>query len=90
MIKYKSRQPYPDGTKLLAIHTLIYRTRGDLKLVLYGTSLPIPDTSIFETITEKKEDECGVPGEITLDPNNSNNTKITINEGREAVEIIAC
>ena len=45
---------FPDGTKLLTIHTPICKVHGDLNLALYGSFLPVPDTSIFETTTSKK------------------------------------
>lgn len=38
---------FPDGTKLVTVHEPICRWDGDLKLALYGTFLPVPDTQLF-------------------------------------------
>lgn len=48
---------FPDGTKLITVHQPISTVEGDLKMALYGSFLPIPDTSLFDPESN--------PGEIT-------------------------
>ena len=68
---------FPDGSKLVTVHHPIANENGDLKLALYGSFLPVPDTSIFKPI----EDEI-IPGSIeVLDG------EIELNGGRETVEL---
>jgi urease subunit gamma/beta len=38
---------FRDGTKLVTVHSPIASEQGDLELALYGSFLPIPDTSLF-------------------------------------------
>lgn len=38
---------FPDGTKLVTVHSPIASEEGDLELALYGSFLPIPDKSVF-------------------------------------------
>ncbi|XP_050412099.1 urease subunit alpha [Patella vulgata] len=38
---------FPDGTKLITVHTPICRDDGDLELALYGSFLPVPDKAVF-------------------------------------------
>ena len=42
---------FPDGTKLLTVHSPIAREHGDLALALHGSFLPVPDASVFSTVT---------------------------------------
>jgi urease subunit gamma/beta len=46
---------FPDGTKLVTVHRPIASEDGDLSLALYGSFLPIPDSSRFETVEETSE-----------------------------------
>ena len=38
---------FPDGTKLVTIHSPIVHENGNLELALYGSFLPIPQISLF-------------------------------------------
>jgi urease subunit gamma/beta len=66
---------FPDGSKLVTVHFPIVAERGDLKLALYGSFLPIPPL--------RQDDEPDVvPGELLPAPG-----QIVLNEGREAISI---
>ncbi len=70
---------FPDGTKLVTVHTPIAREHGDLALALYGSFLPIPNLSVFdqEDVTESFQvGEC-----ITTDE------ELVLNKGRETIEL---
>lgn len=43
---------FPDGTKLLTVHSPIAREHGDLTLALHGSFLPVPHASVFTTVTD--------------------------------------
>ncbi|XP_013787781.1 urease-like, partial [Limulus polyphemus] len=47
---------FPDGTKLVTVHTPISREDGDLTLALYGSFLPEPDLQVFRD--EDKMESC--------------------------------
>jgi urease len=70
---------FPDGTKLLTVHSPISAANGNLELALEGSFLPVPDLSVFQ----EEELEGNAPGAIITDPNQT----ITLNEGSELVEI---
>jgi urease gamma subunit len=64
---------FPDGTKLLTIHSPIARDYGDLELALEGSFLPVPDNSKFAPDNEQHDSIIlgGVmvaEGDITLNP----------------------
>ena len=40
---------FPDGTKLLVVHSPISKENGDLEQALYGSFLPVPDASLFKS-----------------------------------------
>ncbi|XP_022786982.1 uncharacterized protein LOC111327138 [Stylophora pistillata] len=40
---------FPDGTKLVTVHSPICQENGDLKLALYGSFLPVPSVEIFSS-----------------------------------------
>jgi len=40
---------FPDGTKLVTVHHPIVADRGDLRLALYGSFLPVPEGAVGET-----------------------------------------
>jgi urease subunit gamma/beta len=73
---------FPDGTKLVTVHRPIALDRVDLSLALYGSFLPIPPETSFLAATEPNED-THAPGEVLIAPGT-----ITLNEGREAVEVL--
>ena len=69
---------FPDGTKLVTVHWPIAAEYGDLELALYGSFLPVPDISKFETDAE----DAVTAGEfLPLD------TEVVLNEGRDAIEL---
>jgi urease len=55
---------FPDGTKLLTIHSPISRNHGDLQAALAGSFLPVPETTLFES-TEPTV--TMTPGQVTTD-----------------------
>jgi urease beta subunit/urease gamma subunit len=69
---------FPDGTKLLTIHSPISSLDGNLDLALQGSFLPIPDTSIFgEEPTEPFK-----PGAVLVEGDD-----IEINKDRALIEL---
>lgn len=69
---------FPDGTKLLTVHSPIVALDGDMALALYGSALPFPDLASFGEL----EKDYDVPGG-TLPAAG----RITLNAGRELVEL---
>ncbi|XP_055864692.1 urease subunit alpha-like [Biomphalaria glabrata] len=77
---------FPDGTKLVTVHSPIVREDGDLDLALYGSFLPSP-TEFKETLNsseaeDKQHIKCPLdvtPGELIVQPGT-----ITINEGKQS------
>src|SRR3954452_4578185 len=55
---------FPDGTKLVTVHHPIIAEDGDLELALYGSFLPVPDLSRFDSAASA-ENASGIPGEVT-------------------------
>lgn len=43
---------FPDGTKLLTVHSPIAAVDGDLELALRGSFLPVPELSVFGELTD--------------------------------------
>ena len=68
---------FPDGTKLVTVHYPIASEDGDLELALYGSFLPIPDLSVFDSIETEESRE---PGEFI-----TSSDELVLNEGRETV-----
>eukprot|EP00533_Pseudo-nitzschia_delicatissima_P000667 CAMPEP_0116080038 /NCGR_PEP_ID=MMETSP0327-20121206/1463_1 /TAXON_ID=44447 /ORGANISM="Pseudo-nitzschia delicatissima, Strain B596" /LENGTH=910 /DNA_ID=CAMNT_0003570705 /DNA_START=320 /DNA_END=3053 /DNA_ORIENTATION=+ len=60
---------FPDGTKLLTVHSPISKVDGDLSLALEGSFLPIPDLSIFGNDDDNQDDDSDLvaPGKVTVD-----------------------
>ena len=79
---------FPDGTKLLTIHSPISKLNGDLSLALEGSFLPIPNLSIFEKNTSDNEldgddDDHTPPGLVTtVDDDDTTDGGITLNKER--------
>jgi urease subunit gamma/beta len=65
---------FPDGTKLVTVHSPIVLEHGDLALALYGSFLPVPDASIFAV---PRTGVCDPPGELLV-----REGELTLNEGR--------
>jgi urease subunit gamma/beta len=68
---------FPDGTKLVTVHHPISAENGDLKLALFGSFLPVPDVSIFQSGQPEP-----LPGEV-LTPDG----ELTLNAGRTAIAL---
>lgn len=73
---------FPDGTKLLTVHSPIANAHGNLELALYGSFLPVPSTNIFEVASEADNDVA--PGAVLPSEDAS---PIVLNEGRSLVEL---
>lgn len=56
---------FPDGTKLLTVHSPISKVDGDLSLALEGSFLPIPDLSVFGD--DADDVDLVPPGKVTVD-----------------------
>ena len=70
---------FPDGTKLVTVHSPIAAEDGDLSLALYGSFLPVPDLSVFEA---GDSSETVVAGECLPAAG-----ELVLNEGRDCVEL---
>ena len=75
---------FPDGTKLLTVHSPISSKHGDLSVALDGSFLPVPDVGIFESASDVDTIPTGIPGQVTVDPSDDG---IELNAGKELVEI---
>ena len=69
---------FPDGTKLLTVHSPIASADGDLALALQGSFLPVPDLSVFGDLGP----EDAAPG--TVFPAEGG---IELNAGRKLIEL---
>jgi urease subunit gamma/beta len=70
---------FPDGTKLVTVHSPIALPTVDLALALYGSFLPAPPADAFKA-TEAETPTT--PGELLIAPGT-----VLLNEGRDVVEI---
>jgi len=71
---------FPDGTKLVTVHHPVSREHGDLELALYGSFLPVPETSDFEPPATSEADLN--PG--ACEPEEGT---IELNAGRESIAL---
>jgi urease subunit gamma/beta len=73
---------FPDGTKLVTIHSPIVLEEVDLAAALHGSFLPIPAAGTFarRPLVEAPQRK---PGEVLVAAGT-----ITLNDGRDAVEIV--
>lgn len=69
---------FPDGTKLVTVHHPVAAEDGNLELALYGSFLPVPDRSTFQTPTGDEPE----PGQVE-----AASGEIVLNEGRGSVEV---
>lgn len=62
---------FPDGTKLVTVHHPIARENGDLSLALYGSFLPVPESSRFPSADNEPEPGTTevLEGELELNSN---------------------
>ena len=70
---------FPDGTKLVTVHTPIASEDGELELALYGSFLPVPDLSVF---SKEAHVEGVVAGECL-----PADGELVLNEGRKTVQL---
>jgi urease subunit gamma/beta len=71
---------FPDGTKLVTVHSPIVLPTVDLGLALYGSFLPLPPESAFPAAPAS---DVAPPGQVIVAPGS-----LTINEGRDVVEMV--
>jgi urease len=69
---------FPDGTKLLTVHSPISQVDGDMSLALRGSFLPEPDLALFGECEETE-----VPGNVTP----TEGAGIELNPGRSLIEL---
>ena len=73
---------FPDGTKLLTVHSPISAKDGDLELALQGSFLPVPMLDAFAE--EEDEQDLVLPGTVLpLETDDG----IILNEGRDVIEL---
>jgi urease subunit gamma/beta len=70
---------FPDGTKLVTVHSPIALDDVDLTLALYGSFLPVPATGTFKAPSRR----AARPGELFVRPGN-----IELNAGRDSIEMV--
>ena len=75
---------FPDGTKLLTVHSPLGSDEGDLALALEGSFLPVPDASAFPPLDGAAEEEAVLPGATLTSPSLGG---IPLNEGRDLIEL---
>jgi urease len=73
---------FPDGTKLLTVHSPISALDGNLDWALDGSFLPIPELSVFGEL-EEEQDGWYYPGAVLTEDDKT----ITLNEGASLVEM---
>ncbi len=74
---------FPDGTKLVTVHSPIALAEGDLALALHGSFLPVPSRESFAARASTPAQSADPrPGELLIQPG-----EITLNEGRREVTI---
>ena len=71
---------FPDGTKLVTVHSPIALAEGDLELALHGSFLPVPPRERFAA--RPAEPAAPIPGELLIKPG-----EIALNEGRREVSL---
>jgi urease subunit gamma/beta len=71
---------FPDGTKLVTVHSPIALPTVDLALALYGSFLPLPAADAFAA---HPVGDGAAPGQVYVSPGS-----LTINEGRDVIEVV--
>lgn len=71
---------FPDGTKLVTVHSPITQEDGDLSKALYGSFLPVPPLTLFGA-REDQFDLTNAPGAVV----NPASAPIELNAGRPIV-----
>lgn len=70
---------FPDGTKLVTVHSPINLDDGDLSLALYGSFLPVPEPSVFQKDSGDEADSTIPPGFVWT------SGEITFNANKDAI-----
>lgn len=70
---------FPDGSKLVTVHHPIASENGDLNLALYGSFLPVPPLTTFET---SPVEVAGEPGQVIAEEG-----ELTLNAGRATTSV---
>lgn len=80
---------FPDGTKLVTVHSPIARLDGDLALALYGSFLPVPDLAVFVALDGDASGDLAAGGsrELVLGAVVSQPGDLEINAGRAKVAL---
>jgi len=73
---------FPDGTKLVTVHDPIAAARGNLRLALYGSFLPVPKAALFDKQPVTPAAVSSAPGAVAAAAG-----ELTLNEGRETVRL---
>jgi urease subunit gamma/beta len=80
---------FEDGTKLVTVHDPIAGARGDLRLALHGSFLPVPDASLFPDVAET--DSPGalhvVPGDLELAAGRDAISVQVVNHGDRPIQV---
>jgi urease len=71
---------FPDGTKLLTVHSPISLQNGNLQAALDGSFLPVPEVTVFETHND--DELCKIPGQVLVQDGS-----VEINVGRTLREL---
>lgn len=77
---------FPDGSKLVTLHSPICKESGDLALALQGSFLPVPDSSVFTSAPPHPEQGL-VPGEVITAVDPAMGSSIILNQGRKCEEL---
>jgi urease subunit gamma/beta len=80
MVEVQVEGTFPDGTKLVTVHSPIALERVDLSLALYGSFLPLPREDAFGPYAAS---DAPPPGATQIAPGT-----IELNEHRDVVEIV--
>jgi urease subunit gamma/beta len=80
---------FPDGTKLVTVHHPIAAENGNLELALYGSFLPIPAQTLFDTQHEAADPgSCHpLPGDLTLNENRQTAELPVTNLGDRPIQV---
>lgn len=73
---------FPTGTYLVTVHQPISSDNGDLAKALYGSFLPIPDSSLFKLPSEEEYEATKQPGAVVTVKG-----RVVLNEGRKRIKL---
>ena len=79
---------FPDGSKLVTVHSPIVRVDGSLELALYGSFLPIPALELFgESAALTPGEITAQPGELELNASRRTHTLSVTNTGDRPIQV---